>query len=208
MQNPTSEEGALLKREWWQAWEAEEPPHCSYILQSYDTAFSAKETADFSAITTWGVFRPSESAPESIILLDAKRGRWDFPELKAMAYDEYMYWQPDCVLIESQASGLPLTHELRMMGIPVVNYRPTKGRDKVTRVHSVSPVFEAGMVWAPDTIFADEVMEECAAFPYGENDDFVDSTTQAIMRFRQGNFVRLATDEEDEEPIPKQRIYY
>ena len=208
MQNPTSEEGALLKREWWQAWEADEPPHCSYILQSYDTAFSAKETADYSAITTWGVFRPSESAPESIILLDAKRGRWDFPELKAMAYDEYMYWQPDCVLIESQASGLPLTHELRMMGIPVVNYRPTKGKDKVTRVHSVSPVFEAGMVWAPDTIFADEVMEECAAFPYGENDDFVDSTTQAIMRFRQGNFVRLATDEEDEEPIPKQRIYY
>ena len=208
MQNPTSEEGALLKREWWQMWEQDNPPPCSYILQSYDTAFSSKETADYSAITTWGVFRPSDGAPESIILLDAKKGRWDFPDLKSTAYDEYTYWQPDIVLVESQASGTPLTHELRMMGIPVVNYRPTKGRDKVTRVHSASPVFEAGMVWAPDAIFAEEVIEECAAFPYGENDDFVDSTTQAILRFRQGNFVRLATDEEDEEPIPRQRIYY
>jgi predicted phage terminase large subunit-like protein len=142
------------------------------------------------------------------ILLDAKKGRWDFPELKTTAYDEYMYWQPDIVLVESQASGTPLTQELRMMGIPVVNYRPTRGKDKVTRVHSASPVFEAGMVWAPDTIFAEEVIEECAAFPFGEHDDFVDSTTQAILRFRQGNFIRLDSDEEDEEPIPKQRIYY
>jgi len=208
MQNPTSEEGALLKRDWWQQWEHDDPPNTTYILQSYDTAFSSKETADYSAITTWGVFRPSDGAPESIILLDAKRGRWDFPELKATAYDEFMYWQPDSVLIESQASGTPLTHELRMMGIPVVNYRPTKGRDKITRVHSASPVFEAGMVWAPDTIFAEEVIEECAAFPYGENDDFVDSTTQAILRFRQGNFVKLDSDEEDDEPVPRQRIYY
>src|SRR6056300_514691 len=207
MQNPTSEEGALLKREWWRMWEQDNPPPCSYILQSYDTAFSSKQTADYSAITTWGVFRPSDGAPESIILLDAKKGRWDFPDLKATAYDEYTYWQPDIVLVESQASGTPLTHELRMMGIPVVNYRPTKGKDKVTRVHSASPVFEAGMVWAPDAIFAEEVIEECAAFPYGENDDFVDSTTQAILRFRQGNFVRLDSDEDDEEPIPRQRIY-
>ena len=208
MQNPTSEEGALLKREWWQMWEQDNPPPCSYILQSYDTAFSSKETADYSAITTWGVFKPSDGAPESIMLLDAKRGRWDFPDLKATAYDEYNYWQPDIVLVESQASGTPLTQELRMMGIPVVNYRPTKGKDKVTRVHSASPVFEAGMVWAPDAIFAEEVIEECAAFPFGEHDDFVDSTTQAILRFRQGNFVRLDSDEEDDEPIPKQRIYY
>ena len=208
MQNPTSEEGAIIKREWWQKWENKNPPEPSYVLQSYDTAFSAKQTADFSAITTWGVFRPNADAPESIILLDAKRGRWDFPELKSIAYEEYQYWQPDAVLVESQASGLPLTHELRMAGIPVVNYRPTRGKDKTTRVHSVAPVFESGLVWAPDTIFADEVMEECAAFPYGEHDDFVDSMTQAILRFRQGNFISLYSDLEDEEPIPKERIYY
>ena len=202
MQNPTSEEGAIIKREWWRVWGKDHPPEPSYVLQSYDTAFSKKETADYSAITTWGVFRPNSDAPESIFLLDAKRGRWDFPELKAIANEEYHYWQPDAVLIESQASGTPLTHELRMAGIPVVNYRPTRGKDKTTRVHSVAPVFESGLVWAPDTIFADEVMEECAAFPYGEHDDFVDSMTQAILRFRQGNFISLYSDLEDEEPIP------
>ena len=151
------------------------------MIQSYDTAFSKSQTADFSAITTWGVFTPKEGGSDAIILLDAKRGRWDFPELKAEAMDQYKEYEPDMVLVEAQASGTPLTHELRAMGIPVVNYRPSRGNDKMTRVHAVSPVFESGMVWAPDFVFADEVIEECAAFPFGENDDYVDSMTQAKL---------------------------
>jgi len=133
-QNPTSEEGAIIKREWWNLWEKDDPPPCSYIIQSYDTAFSKKETADYSAITTWGVFTPSDGAGEAIILLDAQKGRWDFPELKAVAQEQYNDFEPDMVLIEAQASGTPLTHELRAMGIPVVNYRPSRGNDKMTRV--------------------------------------------------------------------------
>ena len=198
-QNPTSEEGAIIKREWWQLWEAEDPPACHYVIQSYDTAFSKKETADYSAITTWGVFSPQEGMGDAIILLDAQKGRWDFPELKAIAQEQYVEFSPDMVLIEAQASGTPLTHELRAMGIPVVNYRPSRGNDKMTRVHAASPVFEAGMVWAPDRIFADEVIEECAAFPFAPHDDYVDTTTQAILRFRQGNFINLYSDEDEEE---------
>ena len=87
---------------------------------------------------------------DAIILLNAERGRWDFPELKTVAYEAYREYNPDMVLIQSQASGTLLTHELRMMGIPVVNYRPSRGNDKMTRVHSASPVFESGLVWAPD----------------------------------------------------------
>ena len=207
-QNPTSEEGAIIKRDWWQLWEKDDPPPCSYIIQSYDTAFSKKETADYSAITTWGVFKPKEGMGDAIILLDAMKGRWDFPELKAVAQEQYAEYQPDMVLIEAQASGTPLTHELRAMGIPVVNYRPSRGNDKMTRVHSVSPVFEAGMVYAPDQIFADEVIEECAAFPFAQNDDYVDTTTQAILRFRQGNFINLYTDEEEEEGYRQKISYY
>ena len=206
-QNPTSEEGAIIKRDWWQLWEKDDPPPCSYIIQSYDTAFSKKETADYSAITTWGVFKPKEGMGDAIILLDAMKGRWDFPELKAVAQEQYAEYEPDMVLIEAQASGTPLTHELRAMGIPVVNYRPSRGNDKMTRVHSVSPVFEAGMVYAPDQIFADEVIEECAAFPFAQNDDYVDTTTQAILRFRQGNFINLYSDEEEEE-VYRQKISY
>jgi predicted phage terminase large subunit-like protein len=208
MQNPTSEEGAIVRREWWQLWEHDEPPPVEYIIQSYDTAFSRKESADYSAITTWGVFQPTDDAPESIILLDSKKGRWDFPELKTIAYDEYQSWSPDMVLIEAQSSGTPLTQELRMMGIPVINFRPSRGNDKVTRMHSVAPMFEAGMVWAPELAFAEELIEECAAFPYSENDDLVDSMTQALMRFRQGNFISLDSDEVMEDNAMRDYIYY
>lgn len=207
-QNPTSEEGAIIKRDWWQLWEHDEPPSCHYVIQSYDTAFSKKETADYSAITTWGVFKPQEGMGDAIVLLDAQKGRWDFPELKAIAQEQYTEYQPDMVLIEAQASGTPLTHELRAMGIPVVNYRPSRGNDKMSRVHAVSPVFEAGMVWAPDRVFADEVIEECAAFPFAPHDDYVDTTTQAILRFRQGNFINLYSDEEEEEVYRDKRAYY
>jgi len=208
-QNPTGEENAIIPREWWKTWEKEVVPQLQYVIQSYDTAFSKRETADFSAITTWGVFYPQEGGPPNLILLDSKKGRWDFPELKEQAYDQYGYWEPDTVIVEAKASGMPLTQELRQIGIPVVNYTPSKGADKVTRVHSVSPLFEAGMVWAPDEVFADEMIEEVAAFPNGEYDDLVDSMTQALMRYRQGNFIQLPSDDwEDTETSQRVHAYY
>jgi predicted phage terminase large subunit-like protein len=208
MQQPTAEEGSIIKRDWWQRWKHDSLPSVSYIMQSYDTAFSKRETADYSAISTWGVFRPSEDSPESIILLDCQKGRWDFPELKEIAMREYRYWDTDMVLIEAKASGTPLTQELRRMGIPVVNYSPTRGHDKTTRMHSVAPIFEAGMVWAPNMMFAEDMIEECAAFPFGANDDLCDTMTQALMRFREGGFVYLDSDYEDEEREPVRRVYY
>ena len=201
MQQPTSEEGAIIKREWWRTWEKEKIPKLQYIIQSYDTAFSSKETADYSAITTWGVFEPEEGAKPNLILLDAKRGRWNFPELKDIAQKEYKYWEPEAVLIEAKASGLPLTHELQKAGIPVINYTPSRGNDKHSRVNSVAPLFESGAIWAPNKKFAEDVIEECAAFPFGDNDDYVDSTTQALLRYRQGYFVSLDDDFEDEKKI-------
>ncbi len=165
-QNPTGEENAIIKREWWKLWEKDRVPQLEYVIQSYDTAFSKKENADYSAISTWGVFRPSDDAPDSIILLDCQKGRWDFPELKEIAMREYNYWDTDMVLIEAKASGTPLTQELRRMGIPVVNYSPTRGHDKTTRMHSVAPVFEAGMVYAPKRMFAEEMIEECASISF------------------------------------------
>ena len=182
-------------------------PPLDYIIQSYDTAYSKKETADYSAITTWGVFKQDEVTP-NIILLDAVRGRWDFPTLKKQAFNEYEYWDPEMIIVEAKASGMPLTEEMRRAGIPVVNFIPSKGNDKHTRVNSVAPLFESGVVWAPDKKFAEEVVEECAAFPFGEHDDYVDSTTQALMRFRQGGFIPLRDDDEDPEKEPLKKEYY
>jgi predicted phage terminase large subunit-like protein len=208
MQNPTAEEGAILKREWWKMYPYDEPPNLHHIIQSYDTAFLKKETADYSAITTWGVFYPNEDSPANLILLDAVKGRYEFPELKRVAKELYDYWNPETVIIESKASGLPLTYELRQMNIPVVNFTPSKGNDKHSRVNAVAPLFESGMIWCPDEKFAEEVIEECAAFPYGEHDDLVDSTTQAIMRFRQGGLIQHPEDYEDEKVTKPKRVYY
>ena len=197
MQNPTSEEGAILKREWWQIWKKDDIPQMQYIIQSYDTAYTKKETSDFSAITTWGVFYPDEgSTRPALLLLDVKKGRWDFPELKRVAYEQYTYWDPDTIIIEAKASGLPLTDELRQAGIPVVNYSPGKGNDKIARVNAVAPLLESGMVYVPETRWAEELVEECAAFPFGDYDDLVDSTTQALMRYRQGGFIGLESDDD------------
>jgi len=208
MQKPTSEEGAIIKRDWWRLWKHDWIPQLNYVIQSYDTAFLKKETADFSAITTWGLFYPSQDEPLNLILLDAIKDRYEFPELRRVALQQYKYWNPEMVIVEAKASGLPLTHELRQMDIPVVNFTPSKGNDKHVRVNTCAPVFESGMVWAPDQKFADEVIEECAAFPFGDNDDLVDSMTQAVMRFRQGGLIKHPEDYLDEKKEPRKKEYY
>jgi predicted phage terminase large subunit-like protein len=202
-QQPTSEEGSIIKREWWMKWESDSPPNnIQHVIQSYDTAYSKKETADYSAITTWGVFTSEADGKVYLILLDAVKGRWEFPELKRKALDKYREFEPETVIVEAKASGLPLTHELRQIGIPVTNFTPSKGNDKHVRVNAVAPVFEAGQIWVPDKRWAQDVIEECAAFPFGDNDDYVDSTTQAVLRFRQGNFVTLPDDYYEEPTVP------
>ena len=208
MQNPTSEEGAIIKREWWKKWDKDSLPRLEHIIQSYDTAFMKKETADYSAITTWGVFRENDDAPPNLILMDALKGRYEFPELRRRALEQYKYWEPETVLIEAKASGLPLTYELRQMDIPVINFTPSKGNDKHVRVNTCAPLFESGMIWAPEQKFAEEVIEECAAFPYGDNDDLVDSTTQAVMRFRQGGFLAHPEDYKEDKVDHTDRTYY
>ena len=210
LQNPTAEEGAIIKREWWNVWEDDNPPACEYIIQSYDTAFTKSERADYSAITTWGIFYPDEGDEPAIILLDAEKGRWEFPELKDAALRLYNDYDPDMVLIEQKASGTPLTHEMRQMGIPVSAFTPGRGADKFSRMNACAPVFESGMVWRPETRRSEEVIEECASFPNGEHDDLADSMTQAILRFRQGGFIRTRADYEDEDihAYRRRREYY
>ena len=199
----------LIKREWWKKWKEQKMPKLKHVIQSYDTAYLKKETADFSAITTWGVFSTSEDTPDNLILVDAVKGRYEFPELRRKALELYKYWEPDTVIIEAKAAGLPLAFELRNMGIPVINFTPSKGNDKHTRVNAVAPLFESGRIWAPlEMEFAQEVIEECASFPYGDHDDLVDSTTQAIMRFRQGGWITHPEDYKDPKKPVMTREYY
>lgn len=210
-QNPTSEEGAIVKREYWKIWEGESPPPCEYIIQSWDTAFETSNRADYSACTTWGVFNREDrhgNMVPNIILLDALKERMEFPDLKRKAVEMYREWSPDTTIIEKRAAGAPLVYELRKVGVPVSEYTPYKGQDKIARVNSIVDLFASGMVWRPDRRWAEEVAEEMAEFPYGEHDDLTDSASQALMRFRKGGFISIATDEQDEQIVRRRVGYY
>ena len=198
MQNPTSEEGAIIKREWWNIWEEEKPPTCDFTIMSLDAAQETNNRADYNALTTWGVFTNEETGVKNIILLNSIKERLEFPELKKMVLAEYKEWEPDTFIVEKKSNGAALYQELRSMGVPVSEFTPSKGQDKVTRANAVADIFSSGMVWAPDTRWAREVVEEVASFPFGKNDDLVDSTTQALMRFRKAGFLTLPSDEPEE----------
>ena len=212
-QNPTSESSAIVKREWWQVWEDDEAPNCEFTLMAWDTAFEKSNRADYSALTHWGVFyHPDDTGlPQAnIILLNAFRERMEFPKLKQTAIDQFKEWEPDSVIIEKKASGAPLIYEMRAMGIPVQEFTPSKGNDKISRLNAVSDLFASGRVWAPNTHWAEEVIEEVASFPAGEHDDYVDSVSLALMRFRKGGYIRTLLDEEDELPSFRRKFegYY
>ena len=198
MQNPVSEEGALIKREWWKIWEKESPPQCEFTIMSLDAAQEANNRADFNALTTWGVFFNEETNNYAIILLNAIKKRLEYPDLKALVLEEYREWQPDAFMVEKKSNGSVLYQEFRRMGIPVGEFTPGKGQDKIARVNAVSSLFQGGVVYAPDRRWAKEVIEECNDFPAGINDDLVDSTTLALLRFRQGGFIRLDSDEPED----------
>lgn len=214
-QQPTSEEGALIKRENWQDWPDKKPPKCSVVVQAWDTAFTTGTRADYSACTTWGVFFNEETQKNSLILLDAERGKWEFPALKKRAYELYQEYQPDICLIEGRATGQPLIYELRQMGLPVSEVTVGRGsagqsNDKISRVNSITDVFASANVYAPkEKRWAQEVIEECAAFPAGEHDDFVDTVVMAVYRFRQGGWlVNDRDDWEDEVKHRRTKTYY
>ena len=196
-QEPTSESNAIIKREWWQPWPNEKPPAVDFIIMAMDTAFEKKTSADFSAAVIFGVFENEEDGGQpNLILLNSWRERLEFPELKAKTLELYQEWEPDAVIIEKKASGAPLIYELRRMGVPVQEFTPSKGNDKITRLNAIADIFASGKVWAPEKRWAEEVIDEVASFPAGRNDDLVDCVSLALARFRSGGFIGTAMDKE------------
>lgn len=209
-QNPTSEHGAILKRAYWRTWPSEKPPPCKFILQSWDTAFTKTDRSNYSACTTWGVFEYAgldvPKPQDHLIMLHAYRDKLEFPALKRKVREMQKLWRPDSILIEKKGSGTSLIQELRASGLMVEDTTPTRSSgDKIARANAVAPVFESGYVWAPDRRWADEVINESAAFPRGDDDDYVDTVTQAVERFRRGGFITLPDDgDDDDEDISRQ----
>jgi len=210
-QQPTSEEAAIVKREWWRLWLKDQPPPCDYIIASLDAAAETHNRADYTSLTVWGVFMNEEEGHHQLMLLHAIKERLEFPELKRIALEVYKEWEPDAFIVEKKSAGVALYQELRRTGLPVQEYTPHRGTgDKMVRLNSVADIISSGLVWTPDRRWAEEVVEEVAAFPFGPNDDHVDSTVMALLRFRQGGFIALPTDEIDEPEytLPMREGYY
>lgn len=232
-QRPTSEEGAIIKRDYWKRWGAEggkppgpntarawyrrEPPPLKFVMQSWDTANTKTQRADYCACTTWGVFEAEDpdtgKAVNHVMLLNAYKERMEFPRLKKVAKQFYIEDKPDQLIIEYKGSGIQLVQEFRSMNLPVFSNNFGRGtatvsNDKVARANMVADIFASGFVWAPEYRWADEVIEECAEFPNGDFDDYVDSTVQAMLRFRLGGFLSTANDDyddDDDEPVNRQQ---
>ena len=211
-QNPTAEGAALVKRDWWRKWQDPDPPDVDYVIMSLDTATEVKERADYTAMTVWGVFFNEEEHANHLILLDSIRKRVEFPELKKLAVENYRHWKPDAFIVEKKNSGVALFQELRRTGMLLQEYMPTRATgNKYVRLQSVADIVAAGVVWVPETRWAEELVEEIAAFPVGSHDDLVDSAVMALMRFRQGGFLRLPTDDDvdtEDGYVPYRAAYY
>ena len=215
MQDPTPEEGGIIKKRWLKHWDYEEPPTCDFIIQTYDTAFSAKTTADYSVIQTWGIFsmydqdeKGYEDFTPNLILLGNIRGRFEYPELRKLAQKLYDEHRPDVCMVEKKASGQSLIQDMRRGGLPVMEYNPD--RDKVSRVYAASPIIEAGRMWIPSNKkWSDELIEELLRFPNAAHDDQVDAMTMAIHYMKESWHLTHPDDPEyDDEVTEKKKTYW
>lgn len=203
-QNPTAAEAAIVKRQWIQWWKEDTPPEIEFIIQSFDTALTTNDRSDYTVCQTWGIFKDIKGV-DNLILLNKVKGKYEFPELKRMALEQYKEWEPDSVIVEAKASGQPLIDEMRRSGLFVQDYIPGKGQDKIARMNSVSDMYASGQVWFPETRWASETVEEILAFPAGEHDDEVDTMTLALIRARKGGMIRLTSDSDHLDPEPYMR---
>ena len=215
MQDPTPDEGGLIKKKWLQSWEEEDPPSCDFIIQTYDTAFSTRTTADFSVIQTWGIFNVYdqdeygyESYVANLILLGNIKGRFEYPELRKLAQKLYNDHRPDVCMVEKKASGQSLIQDMRRAGLPVMEYNPD--RDKIARVYAASPIMEAGRVWIPtNKKWSDDLIEELIRFPNAAHDDQVDALTMAIHYMKESWHLTHPDDPDfDDEPRSGKSTYW
>jgi predicted phage terminase large subunit-like protein len=175
-QHPSAAEGSIFLRAWWHFFR--EPPFFKRIIQSWDTAYQANASSDFSCCTTWGF------ADSGYYLVSCWRGRVEFPELKKRMKWLADEWNPAQILVEDRASGQSAIQELKYATtLPII---PIKvDRDKESRARASTGVIEAGKVFLPESApWLNDYVDELAAFPNGVNDDAVDSTSQALNYLR------------------------
>jgi predicted phage terminase large subunit-like protein len=174
-QRPTSAEGAEIKRHWWR-WYTDLPvPRAGLdmVVASWDCSFRDTDGTDYVAGTVWGIYGSYR------YLLDVVRERMDFVTTVGAVKTSFDKWRPNVTLIEAKANGDAAINTLRTIVPGIVPVEPQGGKE--SRIRAAAPQIEAGNVWLPNNApWANQLVEEAAAFPVGRHDDAIDSTAQAL----------------------------
>ncbi len=196
LQNPLASDAVIFQPEWFQFYPAEkELPAFSAVYQSLDGAISQKETADYSCLITFGLFKEKEdSARQSIMVIDCVMERLTYPELRDTVIKQFQnkYGKNDCpvsgVIIENKASGQQLLQEFRRSRVTAIPFDP-KRVDKIGRANMVSHIVRDGYLWIPESrkrkgypmTWLSAWYEQMLYFPNVKHDDGVDATTQFLF---------------------------
>ena len=217
-QSPEPRGGGVIKRDWWQLWEAGAYPPFDYILAAIDTAYTTKSENDPSAMTVWGIWSGGEGVAQitrsinsmgtveqimhrtytqehpKAMLMYAWADRLELHELVERIRKTMVEFKVDKVLIEGKASGISVAQEIRrVFGYDefTVQLVDPKGLDKLARLYAIQHLFAEGLIYAPDKQWADQVITQCAQFPRGKHDDLVDTSSMALRFLREtGMLVR------------------
>ncbi len=218
-QRPEPAGGGVIKREWWSLWEEPAFPPMDFIIASLDTAYTLKETNDYSALTVWGVFsggtmaqasrvmgadgRPmyvdrsyDEGAPK-VMLMYAWQERLELHQLVEKVAQTARSLRIDKLLIENKAAGISVAQEMRRLYNNerfAVQLSDPKSQDKLSRLYSVQHLFAEGMVHAPDKAWAETVITQVGQFPKGKHDDLVDTVSQALRHLRDIGMLQRAPE--------------
>lgn len=173
---PTSKEGNILQREWWQYYDHLDLDTVPYTIMSVDAAFKDGENNDYVAIGVWGKIN------KRYYLIDNIKEHLSFTEtLQAIRTLKQKYPQIMFILVEDKANGSAIINVISSEFDGVIPIEPQGG--KVARVNAISPVIEQGRVYLPKyAMFTKDFVDECAQFPNGSNDDQVDQMSQALNR--------------------------
>lgn len=202
------EESGIVKRDWFKLWPADKQlPQFQYVVQSYDCATSEKTHNDPTACTVWGVFKPNDDKPMSVMLIDCWTEYLQYPELRPRVVEEFtsIYGDEDefghgkkvdMILIEDKSAGISLIQDLQRAGLPVRSYNPGKA-DKMMRLNIVSPIIQRGRVYLPESTkkagaardWCEPLINQICSFPEARHDDLVDSTSQALRILRDIGFL-------------------
>lgn len=208
-QSPSVEGGNIFNRDHWIAWEHVErvrrpdgservlvhTPPFDLIIASMDTAYEIKEVNDYSACTVWGVFSDENSIPR-ILLIDAWQERLVFHDLVEKVRATVKRFKVDTLLIEKKVSGISLLQELDrlMINVPCKIEDIIPAGSKEARANAIQGIFEQKYIMAPDTDWAEMVINQCSQFPNGAHDDLVDTVSQAIKYLRDTGSIETRED--------------